>query len=463
MRKLDFLSDFPKAYIFQKSSNKTTFGGFLTLVYIFIVFLIAIAYVYNYYANDKYIISYIYYESIETHDKQKELRTDPEYDPTLNFNFEIFDQHLEPLNKNFIIVDMKKGTILKRNKYYRYKVSELDIGVIYKCLDMNCDLQPEDKKYENQLFYYFGLIRQAFSLNLQDKNQPIQLGNTKYISFLKMNQNFMQSVKAFWEIIRVKEEKGLFDNYIGNKKEKVGGTFSDSFDFYNIQSRPVDMDMDNIYFPKLNLSGIYKPIFEFEIANDFSRTVEYIRNKISIFDVIANICSLSIAIFNGFRFGFDFFYSQNFDNYKIIDKILTAKGKSREKKINDAKFDRSFPLLNENELNEEEEKDVDKINLITDIESEKNEDSLPKYHFFNFIFNLFSCKCCQKNKVQKSITICNNIMEKYYSIENLIYSQFMLENLLQDYKWNNPDLNSIKNIELIYELKQVIKTEGMLQ
>ena len=278
-----------------------------------------------------------------------------------------------------------------------------------------------------------------------------------------INQNIPQLIRADWEVIKVIEEKGLFDNYIGNKKEKVGGTFSDSFDFYNIQSRPVDMDMDNIYFPKLNLSGIYKPIFEFQISNDFSRTVEYIRNEISIFDVIANICSLSIAIFNGFRLGFDFFYSQNFDNYKIIDKILTAKGKSREKKINDAKFDRSFPLLNENELNEEEEKDVDKINLITDIESEKNEDSLPKYHFFNFIFNLFSCKCCQRGKIQKSITICNNIMEKYYSIENLIYSQFMLENLLQDYKWNNPDLNSIKNIELIYKLKQVIKTEGVLQ
>ena len=112
---------------------------------------------------------------------------------------------------------------------------------------------------------------------------------------------------------------------------------------------------------------------------------------------------------------------------------------------------------------EEEEKDVDKINLITDTISEKNEDSLPKYHFFNFICNFFSCKCCQKNKVQKSITICNNIMEKYYSIENLIYSQLMLENLLKDYKWNNPDLNSIKNIELIYKLNQIIKTEGMLQ
>ena len=39
----------------------------------------------------------------------------------------------------------------------------------------------------------------------------------------------------------------------------------------------------------------------------------------------------------------------------------------------------------------------------------------------------------------------------------------MLENLLKDYKWNNPDLNTIKNNELIYKLEQIIKTEGILQ
>ena len=114
-------------------------------------------------------------------------------------------------------------------------------------------------------------------------------------------------------------------------------------------------------------------------------------------------------------------------------------------------------------MNEIEEKDVDKISLITETESEKNADSLPKYHFLNFIFNLFSCNCCERGKVQKSITICNNIIERYYSIENLIYSQFMLENLLKDYKWNNPDLNTIKNNELIYKLEQIIKTEVILQ
>ena len=58
--------------------------------------------------------------------------------------------------------------------------------------------------------------------------------------------------------------------------------------------------------------------------------------------------------------------------------------------------------------------------------------------------------------------MCNNILAKYFSIENLVYNQFMLENLLKDYKWNNPDLNSINNIELIYKLKQMIKTDGIL-
>jgi len=52
IRKLDFFSNSPKTFVSEKSSNKTTLGGSLTLIYIFIVFLIAITYAYNYYAND---------------------------------------------------------------------------------------------------------------------------------------------------------------------------------------------------------------------------------------------------------------------------------------------------------------------------------------------------------------------------------------------------------------------------
>ena len=33
MRKIDFLSEYPRAYIFEKDINKTNFGGVLFLIY----------------------------------------------------------------------------------------------------------------------------------------------------------------------------------------------------------------------------------------------------------------------------------------------------------------------------------------------------------------------------------------------------------------------------------------------
>lgn len=60
MNKLDFLSKEPKALIFGKNSNKTNFGGVLTLIYLIIVLIIAIAYIYDFSKNKKYEINYTY-------------------------------------------------------------------------------------------------------------------------------------------------------------------------------------------------------------------------------------------------------------------------------------------------------------------------------------------------------------------------------------------------------------------
>ena len=37
MRNLDFLSEYPRAYIFEKDTNKTNFGGVLFLIYLMIM------------------------------------------------------------------------------------------------------------------------------------------------------------------------------------------------------------------------------------------------------------------------------------------------------------------------------------------------------------------------------------------------------------------------------------------
>ena len=94
MRKIDFLSISPQTFIFQKSSNKTTFGGFLTLIYGLIILFLAIVYYYNYSINDKYIISYSRYQKETYGEERIEKSRDPNYNPSLSIAFDIIDNDL---------------------------------------------------------------------------------------------------------------------------------------------------------------------------------------------------------------------------------------------------------------------------------------------------------------------------------------------------------------------------------
>lgn len=48
MNFLDFLSESPKLFIFQKEVNKTNFGGFLMLIYLIAMALITVYYIIDY-------------------------------------------------------------------------------------------------------------------------------------------------------------------------------------------------------------------------------------------------------------------------------------------------------------------------------------------------------------------------------------------------------------------------------
>lgn len=59
---------------------------------------------------------------------------------------------------------------------------------------------------------------------------------------------------------------------------------------------------------------------------------------------------------------------------------------------------------------------------------------------------------------QEIIDKCNEIILKYYSVENILYNQLMLEILLKDYKWNDPELNKLDNNKLILQLKNQVNS-----
>ena len=60
-----------------------------------------------------------------------------------------------------------------------------------------------------------------------------------------------------------------------------------------------------------------------------------------------------------------------------------------------------------------------------------------------------------EQKAQEIIKLSNEIIGKYLSIENILLNQMIMENLMKDYKWNNPDLNSIKKNELIIKFNNL--------
>ena len=193
----------------------------------------------------------------------------------------------------------------------------------------------------------------------------------------------------------------------------------------------------------------------------------------SFWDTVANICSLSLSVFNGFSFVFAKIYSNNFDNYKILEKILfkikskddskIKKTKTKEIELSD-NFNKTDFLIDK----KSEEQNIiiknEKMDEFDDTSNENNKKSndtevtLPKLRFFDFIFNnVYNSKRCKMDRLE-IINKCNEIILKYYSVENILYNQLMLEILFKDYKWNDPELNKLDNNKLIHQLKNLVNS-----
>ena len=216
---------------------------------------------------------------------------------------------------------------------------------------------------------------------------------------------------------------------------------------------------------------------------------DYKRKKIEFTDIIAKIGSL----FSTFNFILSFiykFYSRNFNNYKIIEKVIdynTNKMNRREisfnnniKNINDKEIELnniskdnsgltndSLEKNNEIKLNKEEnmmeelledkEQNIESNDKDEEIKFTENKIKLPKLSFFNFYLENIYCKICKKNKKEEIIKACNKIILKYVSIDFMLINFIKMENLFKDYKWNNPKLNELNNSELFTNLYELLK------
>ena len=156
-----------------------------------------------------------------------------------------------------------------------------------------------------------------------------------------------------------------------------------------------------------------------------------------------------MSLYSAFSFIFQIVYSKNFDKYKIIESILSKRNEDlfnnnlktkktielKDIKLNDINKEETLLEKNDNEnqiddnINILKENDIynDYIDNISN-KQKKEGRVLPKLRFIDFIINnLYFEKCYKcKKKEQQLISECNDILFKYYSIENILYNQFIL-------------------------------------
>ena len=474
MRRLDFISKAPNFSIFKEGANKTNLGGFLYMVYIIIILLLAIVYFYDYFTNEKYQFNYILvkgtkYDIFKNEEMKNMSKTELNYIVWLgkdnpNPNENIIN------NPNFIIVDMNKmhtgDFIIAQDSTFKGNVSNLQLAVLYKCNGKNCTIREEDKIEVTS--YYLFFMYQGFSIEHQSPEKPIHPLEDDNLYYLKKIQflNNTNIVYLNWEIIEYEEEQGVFgktfNKAMGNKNSNkyYGGDYKSITTFTDdghLKTSPQTLwqmrDRNGNYFILLlYLASISED-------NEYER---YTRKKVSVLDILANIASLSSTALNLMGLVYGILYAENYNNYKIIENILTKKMKvnidknnKNEGDLEKVKIELKGDLI-EKDLIEKSINDQDSDDIIED-EGEKMKSSslnisIPR--FIDFLFHKFYFKCCGYSSRHILINSCNDIVAKYITIENILYNQMRLECLWKDYKWNNPQFQKKYKEDLILDLKE---------
>ena len=482
MRNLDFLSEYPRTYIFEKDINKTNFGGVLFLIYAIIMLIISFSYILDFALNEKFEIEYLSINNQTISTDLEALDKDPDLNPTLEFKFLI---PKESMYRDFRIILIKDGQPHVKEFLYLYEfeghikvglplnstVSKFGAYLAFYCgNDSNCTINEEKEQIQENTSFEFEVWIGVPTISHQNSKKP-NLDDDKVCYSTKLISDFktFKGINIFYKVIKYKEKKGisrLFDKLLNLKTEYYTGHFG--IDEVSDEEESWIDEIDGNYYK--HLKGIF-------IENNHREYDLYKRRRITVLDVLSTISALFTPIRLVFLFIYGF-YSKNFNNYKMIENILNQKYKNKKllelKGISDKK-DSSIKELNDNEnqeiltktdLIEKNDDNVEEINEKEDDDDsefrlDKKERILPKYSFMQFFLNNIYCKswkgCAKYEKQQEILEICNTINMKYLSLDSILYNQIMFENLLRDYNWNNSLLNNVKNNELILKLKTLIE------
>jgi hypothetical protein len=197
--------------------------------------------------------------------------------------------------------------------------------------------------------YYKG-----YDLLHQDPESPIKKSDKfKYMPIEFLNNTFIVYLK--WGLIEYVEEKGIFANNFDRILNKNNTYYGGDF-----KSKETFVDDGHV---KTLAGENYALLLLLEIHLDESQYDRYTRKENSILDVLANICALSSTVLNLITLAYGVLYSQNYDNYKIVENILSKKMginiyNKKIKDIEDPKFELKTDLIDNNDNNFQSEDNI---------------------------------------------------------------------------------------------------------
>ena len=323
MHPLDILSDSPKYFIFQKETNKTNFGGVLTLFFILIMIFLSFLYFLDYYDLDDYSIEYSHISNITLDKDIPKLNSNPDYNPNLTFVLQITNSDGEPLSKRFFIYDlsiMRELPIENNYTIINRRISDFNIIIGYSC-ENNSNCTP---KKEDMSEYGFKLKIDYIHPNIDLQNHPTPIKDEWITHYIIIPFYFKYNYHVYyeWEAIKFIEQNTLLDRF-KKKKEVFSGHFSERVSY-------ISEDKEN---------SLLKILLNVRFQNRHYSYIEYKRKRKTLLDLVAKITALFQTLHFGFLFVFKY-YSKNFNNYKIIEKVLDTNNKNfRELELNNAIYE----------------------------------------------------------------------------------------------------------------------------
>ena len=228
LHRLDFFSNSPKNFIFQNTSNKTNFGGVLTLIYIIFFLCIIFYYIIDYILKEEYSVEYSHYEeSVELLDEDETSKYyyNEKLNPYLEFNFQTIIEYNKIRyvdNIFFILVNDTNNQSIPINTSLYKKVTDINLLIIVNETNY-VRLKTFQSRYKDSSFS-LDINYKGYVLDHQNDDSPLHpikegfICNKNDIKIKKPTASFF-----YWNLIKYKADAGikkLWNKFINKKDEE---------------------------------------------------------------------------------------------------------------------------------------------------------------------------------------------------------------------------------------------------